>query len=391
MMTQSAEAVALEPSIVDERLNTTLYTTHSSGQVGSWQIQVFDEKPFPRTRVTALKKLDGTPVVTDGFTEKGKNIGRSNETTPIMQALLEAESKINKKLDKGYTHEMPDGKGKATNALGFLRPMLAQPIDKVKGWAFPVAAQPKMDGHRMLATVQDHKVVLYSRQGKVLDVEHIRSALQEAYDQNYWAGQTLDGEVYAHGQTLQRISSWVKKPKPESINLVYNLYDIMLDVCYEARLRSLRRIVTQITSEKVRLTQTDTLYDDSELDELHAKYIGLGFEGTIVRHGQHPYEDGKRSKSLLKKKDFQDAEFEIIGIQRGKRNERHDLEVGIYECKTKDGKTFTVTAPGDMYEKNQHALAGSSNIGKQLTVKFFNYTPDGLPFHPVALRVREDI
>lgn len=391
MLTELEAMAARPPSEnFNRQFSEVLYTTHSNGQIGSWEIEVFDMHPV-KTVVTATKVIGGKPVVTEGFTEEGKNIGRANETTPLEQAIAEAKSKVNKKLDKGYTHQMPDRGGKATNALGFMRPMLAQPIEKVKGWEFPAAGQPKMDGHRMLATEQDGQVVLYSRQGKVVSVEHIRLALQEALDAGYWDGTPLDGEVYAHGETLQRISSWVKKPKPESEKLVYNLYDMMRDVDYSLRLNNIRQLCRNITSEKVQVTETITLFSEQDLDDLHAKYIGMGYEGTIVRQGRFGYEDGKRSKSLMKKKDFQDAEFEIVGVEEGKPNLRLGKRVGIYRCVTKDGKEFTVTSPGDATEKHSHAENGVTNIGLMLTVKFFNYTPDGVPFHPVALRVREDI
>ncbi|QPG07166.1 ATP-dependent DNA ligase [Salinimonas marina] len=368
-----------------------LFTTHSNGDIGSWKIEVFNINPYPLTRTTATKKLGGKPVVTDSYTAEGKNIGRANETTPLEQAISEAKSKVSKKLDKGYTYEMPEPGQRTTNALGFIKPMLAQPIEKVKAWNYPVLAQPKMDGHRMLATVKDGQVVLYSRQGKVLDVEHIRADLQTAFDCGIWEGETLDGEVYAHGETLQRISSLVKKPKPESRHLCYCLYDVVRDMPYPSRHEVLSDIHANMVTTCVTVTETTVVLTDRELNDLHAKYIGMGYEGTIVRQGIHSYEDGKRSPSLMKKKDFQDAEFEITGHQTGKRNERHDLDVGIYICRAPNGIQFSVTAPGDMYEKHRHAQEAESNYGKMLTVKFFNYTPDGIPFHPVALRIREDV
>ena len=338
-----------------------------------------------------MKVIGGKAVETPTKYTVGKNIGRANETTPLEQAELEANSKVAKKLDGGYLADMPEEGDTAKNGLGFIKPMLAQPIDKVKQWDYPVYVQPKFDGHRMLATIQDHKVVLYSRQGKVLDVEHIRATLQTAYDADIWTGRVLDGEVYAHGETLQTISSWVKKPKPESLRLVYNLYDVDWAYPYGDRVKLLNQLLDNIETTHLDGTETRLVYSEEELNDLHAKYIGLGYEGTIVRQGNAGYEQGKRSKSLMKKKDFQDAEFKIIDSLRGKRNERNNTEVGIYKCVTDAGVEFSVTAPGNAQEKHTHAINGGQNIGLYLTVKYFNLTPDGCPFHPVALRIREDV
>jgi DNA ligase 1 len=369
----------------------TLFKTHSTGQIGTWSVTVEDRDDGVLMIVKSAKVEGGAEVETPTRYSEGKNIGRSNETTPLEQAILEAKSKVSKKLDKGYVTERPKQGEQAKNGLGFIMPMLAQPIDKVKKWHFPVYVQPKFDGHRMLATVQDDQVVLYSRQGKVLDVEHIRDVLQNAYEMGYWDGDTLDGEVYAHGETLQRISSLVKKPKPESKQLVYHVYDIALDKCYEDRFTVIDELDTLLCSAYITLTPTNIVNDVSYLNSLHSLYIGRGYEGTIVRQVGVGYEQGKRSKSLMKKKDFQDAEFQIIGLKEGKPNERQGTKVGIYTCKAANDKEFDVLAPGDAQEKHHHAEHGHENIGRKLTVKYFNLTPDGIPFHPVALRIREDV
>lgn len=382
------------------KLDKTLYKLHSNNQIGSWRIFVSDGEAFPIMVREACKVISGTPVVTVTEFLEGKNIGRSNETTPLEQAIAEAESKIRKQYDKGYVDEIPSVGDTVTNGLGFLKPMLAQPIDKVRDWSYPVYVQPKFDGHRMLATV-NHKdeVVLYSRQGKIIDVEHIRYSLQELYDNGHWCGTTLDGEIYLHGESLQRISSLVKKPKPESKELVYNLYDIMhTDSPYDERLSDIRQISENAICGKINVTETwfidpDNGADD-ELIEFHATFLGRGYEGTIVRHGDTGYEDGKRSKSLMKKKDFQDAEFRIVSHELGKPDIKADgtYERPVFICEAHNGERFGVTAPGTMQERHQFFLNGLGNyIGRLLTVKFFNLTPDGIPFHPVALRVREDI
>jgi DNA ligase-1 len=375
-----------------------LYKLHSSGQIGSWRIFV---EAWPAEIVReACKVLGGKAVVTRTVINEGKNIGRSNETTAHEQAILEAESKYKKKMDEGYVITPPKAGDAVTNGLGFLKPMLAHPINKVKKWDFPVFVQPKFDGHRMLATVQDGQVVLYSRKGKTVSVEHIRDILQRAYE-NFlcggggWDGTTLDGEIYQHGETLQRIASLVKKPKVESRQLKYHVYDIMNpDRAYNDRLDDIKSATAELDPEFVEVTVTTEVHDQQQLNELHAHAIGQGYEGTIIRHGEQGYEDGKRSQSLLKKKDFQDAEFKIVGYELGKPDIKPDAtyERPILICEAANGQTFGATAPGTMQERHSLYSNGLDKvINQMLTVKYFNLTPDGIPFHGVALRLREDI
>ena len=375
-------------------LNKHLFKVHSNGSVGTWQIQVVSNGNGTATMTrTACKVIGGNPVVTVTEYTEGKNIGRANETTPLQQALNEAESRYRKQLDKGYVVEQPEAGAAVTNTLGFPKPMLATPIEKVKGWEFPVYASKKLDGHRMLAAVRDGQVVLYSRQGKVVDVEHIRNQLQHAYDNAFWGGDILDGEVYLHGETLQRISSLVKKPKPESKNLVFHVYDTLVDTPYAVRKGILHNNLGKASLSHVEVLQQERVENQADLDTFHARNVAENYEGTMVRWGDAVYEDGKRSKSLMKMKDFKDDEFKIVAVGEGKPTIRGDVtyRLAVYTCVTKDGKTFECTAPGTMQEKHDAAERGDADIGKYLTVKYFNMTPDGVPFLPVGLRLREDI
>ena len=378
-----------------------LFKVHSSGKVGDWTITVTDNNDGTATMVRAATKvLGGKPVETPTNYTQGKNIGRANETTPLEQAISEAKSRYQKQLDKGYVIEQPEEGAKVTNSLGFIKPMLAQPIEKVNGWDYPVYASPKLDGHRLLATVKDGEVVLYSRAGKLVDCEHIREELQKTYEAapSLWRGLTLDGEIYCHGETLQKISSLVKKPQEESKRLKYHLYDAILSNQndgdnYYQRLHLITRIANFCETSIADVTPTFNLHSEDELNKFHAENLSAGYEGTMVRWGNFSYEDGKRSKSLLKKKDFQDAEFKILSVKQGKPKILPDgtqLELAIYVCEC-NGEEFEATAPGTMYEKHDAWVNREQAVGKPLTVKFFNYTPSGVPFLPVALQIREDL
>jgi len=366
----------------------TLYKVHTGAKVGDWTISLYGNDDGSATLARqACKVVGGKPVETITHITQGKNIGRSNETTPLQQAQSEMESKINKQIDKGYVETKPEEGAKVTNALGFIKPMLAQPIEKVKKWSFPVYAAAKLDGHCLLANNQ----TLYSRGGKPVVVHHITESLNAIPD-----GVTLHGEIYIHGETLQRISSLVKKPKPESSALVYHVYDVHTEdteIAYGERYALLREIVCRLGNESIVALEQVPIDSQDELDKLHAKYLSQGFEGTMARHGDTSYEDGKRSKSLMKVKNFQDAEFKIVGYEEGKPYIREDrtYQVPVYICATDEGNNFNCTAPGTMEEKHAAFVNIDAVIGKMLTVKFFNMTPDNVPFLPVALRIREDI
>jgi hypothetical protein len=98
-----------------------------------------------------------------------------------------------------------------------------------------------------------------------------------------------------------------------------------------------------------------------------------------LRNGNFPYEDGKRSKSLLKIKSVQDSEFIVIDIERAK-----DLSMAILICKTNYGKEFRVSAPGTIEQKVHALYFKDSYVGKYVRVEYQNLTIDGIPFHPVA-------
>ena len=386
--------VVLNQEIEMEIFSKTLFKRHTNGSVGSWAVTVLNNEDGTSTlQSSATKVLGGQSVVNAKIYDSGKNIGRANETTASEQAVLEAKSKISKKIDGGYVENVDDAAVTATNGLGFIKPMLAKPIDSVKDWSLPAILQPKLDGHRLLATVQDGYVVLYSRQGKLVDIAHIKAELQALFDSGKWGGETLDGEAYAHGVLLNNISSLIKKPKAESINLNYFIYDIDVDMCYQERLGMITDMIGDNQFPSLQIIESHLVDNQADIDQLHARYLAASYEGSIIRLLGVGYETGKRSSNLLKKKDFQDEEFKVTAWREGtpKITDRGTFHLPVFECMTDDGIAFECTAPGNMQERHRIYERADSFIGKMLTVKFFNLTERGAPFLPVALRFREDI
>jgi|APSaa5957512493_1039668.scaffolds.fasta_scaffold01198_12 DNA ligase-1 len=289
------------------------------------------------------------------------------------------DSRVNKQKDKGYkTSELEAREKRGTNAMGLYKPVLAQPLLKVKNVNYQDAfVQHKYDGHRCLITKQKGKVFAYSRNGKILSsISHIVKSLDLS------EGMTLDGELYSHGTPLQTITSWIKREQEATINLLYHAYDLVSPLPFKERFALLEEI-TQ-SSSTVFAVDTQGVSSEEQVKEHFLKSRKQGYEGSILRWGNEGYAYGKRSKYLVKIKRAMEDEFVVLDVLPSKDG------WGILECGNED-TTFRVPAPGGICEKEKILKDKCRYIGKLITVEYANLTPDGVPFHPVAMRFREDI
>ena len=111
-------------------------------------------------------------------------------------------------------------------------------------------------------------------------------------------------------------------------------------------------------------------------------------EGTMIRFGTDGYQVDKRSKKLLKIKEFHDAEFKVIGYEEGTPRIRGDktYRVPVWICEIESGATFNVRAAGNMHEIDLEWKHRDECVGNILTVKYHNYSKDGIPQLPIALQ-----
>jgi DNA ligase-1 len=143
----------------------------------------------------------------------------------------------------------------------------------------------------------------------------------------------------------------------------------------------------------IRFVITDEVNDEQKLDDLYASYLENGYEGQMVRLNM-PYEgNGKRSKGLMKRKEFEDAEFEIARIIDGRggwSGAAKAVEFLMPDGRlTENGENPKAGIKGT-YEFGQELL---NNPGKytHVTVRYFTATPAGIPRFGVAVAWHEDI
>ena len=396
----------------------TLYKKDTTGKIRQWSV-IADGNKF----WSEQGAVDGKIVVNKPTVTSPKNVGRSNETTAEEQAIAEAKAKWEKKKGGEYFESIKAANGEKR----FFKPMLADKFDdREKDLKYPVITQPKLDGIRCITYLQDGELVAKTRAGKPLEsIPHILEELESFFAENPDA--VLDGELYNHDlkNDFNKIISLVRKQKPvrsasdtdksfdmklayfdeafsEAKDKVqYWFYDAPRIGDYtESELFSVRfydlagpmanffhqRTRGQKLTSSLVAVPTYECSNFDEVDEYYNEFMSEGYEGQMVRV-DFAYEN-KRSKKLLKRKDFTDSEYLVIGIDEGDGNRAGTAKHLV--CKDEsNGKVFNSNIKGT-HEYLAEILENKDYyIGQQATIKYFELTPDGIPRFPYAIAFRD--
>ncbi len=304
-----------------------------------------------------------------------------------------------------------------------ISPMLASTADfpfSDEKWLF----EPKLDGFRTLAFLNDGKVWLQSR-GE-LNVTKIYPSLVESVKKQPASQLVLDGEIIALDskgklcfQCLQGYFKLINrlptdKTEPPSA-IIYYVFDILYLDGYDLKVISLKqrrellqRIFTE--TEDVRLVE----YFDADGSKVYHAAIENGLEGVIAKRKDSIYEPGKRSKNWLKIKAVTSDDFVVGGFTKGTGNRAKTfgaLMLGYYDDKKNLQPAGDVGSGFDndtlltlrkqlntiIIKKSPFATKidqpGESTWVKPemvVEVKFAEWTRDGRLRAPVFLRVRDD-
>lgn len=347
-----------------KKVYTPCYKIDTKGKTRVW----FMEQNGSKYRTHAGIK-DGKIVVSGWTQAEATNVGRANERNPTAQATFEIEAAYQNKLSREYHESLVTTK----KGAHFFKPMLAEKYEKfAEGWA-----QPKLDGIRCIVNSDG----MFSREGKpIVSCPHIFAALKKYVSE----GKTFDGELYNHQlkEDFNQIVSLVRKVKPTaedfktSAEMVqFHVYDLPSDTgSFTQRITNLKNLYKDglVQENSIVLVETVKVTKQEEFDNLHGTWLEAGYEGSIWRDGEAKYLN-KRTKALLKRKDFIDDEFPCIRIEAGNGN-----WAGVAKkvfCKLPDGREFGAGIRGT----RERAKALLTEKHKVVTVRYFNLTPDGIP------------
>lgn len=383
----------------------TLYKRDTAGRIREWTVEYgYDDDDNAGTR-TVSGLTDGKKVTSVWNITEAKNVGKVNATNAREQAVSEAQSLWDINVEKEYFENVAD-----IDSYTKFKPMLAHDYTKrpqSQGWS-----QPKLDGIRCIAD----KNGLWTRSGKeITSCPHIWDAIGPILRRN--PNMVFDGELYNHElkEDFNKITSLVRKVKTteadrtEAAKLVqYHVYD-----CYDHDQPNLTfnqrdRLFTNIfllvqddkivSSESTKSTTYEALSDtqprvqdviklvealrgndQEELDSMYRYYLEQGYEGQMVRNST-PYEF-KRSKNLLKRKEFITEEFRVVEVLEGSGNWAGYAKRFVLEMA--DGTQFGSNVRGS--QDQLRALLHADEQPTWATCRYFELTPDGVPRFPVVI------
>lgn len=247
-----------------------------------------------------------------------------------------------------------------------IKPCLATNYEKERAICslrFPYYCQPKIDGIRVLATLAEGEVKLYSRNGNEFNLPHISSALSPYLLSHPEI--TLDGELYSPDLSFSALCSAVRATDSRDKERV----KIYLFDCYNAdkprqSYKDRYKAVSDLAGVAFTvIVDTITVKSHKAVESALDNFIGLGYEGVMIKDIKAPYMQG-RSKTMMKYKKFRDDEFEVKQI----------LDNTII-CYTAEGVAFSVL--------------GKAEIGDKVTIRYQEKTANGSLRFPRLISKRD--
>ena len=329
-------------------------------------IQICDISVSGAVVSTTFGQLDGK-LQTSTDTCSPKNVGRANSTTAEQQAILEAQSKFAKKVKSGYSQELTS------------TPTVQLP-QKVKTYqdnkhlvSYPCYATPKYNGlNGTYWLLPDKTLKLTSRGGDELPpIPHLEPTILKMME--HFKTTCINGELYISGESLQNITSAVKKPKELSKSLVFIPFELpLVSAPYKDKVSLLIKYIpiVHITREEM-------------LEEFYTVTVEAGYEGIVIYNTDSIYQFNQRSSTVLKYKPVADAEYKILSYSTDRNGHP------VFTCETQDGKQFKVKPKGTDEERKQIiANFDSQYKNNYYKIEHEMLSDSGIPLKGVGIGLR---
>lgn len=360
-----------------------MYKITKTGKVQVWKCWVEGPEVYTRYGQVEGKKI------TNKYTAKATNQGRSNERNPEQQAIFECEAAYQAQYDnKHYRYSVAAAEEHVkSNRV----PMKAVNFkDHSKKVNYPCVVSTKLNGSRCTIIGGD----FISKAGRVEEckVPHLVEAVR-------LLDRDIDCEVYCHGYSLQQIrSAWLK---PDVIKdtelpdgsfltgldsklLEVHVFDVpVVGKTFEERLELLQEIgerVEELGIDCIKFPEMMKVNLEIDGDDWYTLVTSQGYEGVVYRNLDGLYEFGNRSYDMIKRKPRLDSEGLVLDVTEDKSGQgvlllrtNDDMGKVTFKCKMKG------TAETRAY-KEQRKL-----IGRWVTYEYEELSDKGVPTKPSGI------
>lgn len=250
----------------------------------------------------------------------------------------------------------------------------------------PVFVTEKLDGNRCIARFDGMKWNFTSRNGKPMKVQFDMTGLPTEF--------IYDGEILSRSQTEASIklangvrevqepsfnttSGLINSKYGDKSNLVYNIFDIMVDdIKYHER----RDMLNMIKADNVGIQRNWRILPvlayctpgNDYLHELLDDVTSVGAEGLMLNTSDGYYTH-KRTNELLKYKKVKTMDLKVVDIKEG--TGKYEGMVGALECIGKfDDKIVTCQVGSGLSDEQRElwSLNPQAILGKIVEIAYFS-------------------
>jgi bifunctional non-homologous end joining protein LigD len=295
-------------------------------------------------------------------------------------------------------------------------PTLTKEMFQRNEWLY----EPKLDGYRVLAFVDNREVHLRSRGGQAYEDRYpavVRSVAMQPVDKAVFDGEVVAVDPDGH-MSFQRLQNHAADP---ATVLRYYVFDLLYLDGFDLRGVALgdRKLLLHAVLAQIGGAEEVVAFDDGL--SLFRAARSQGFEGVVAKRRDSLYEPGKRVRTWLKIKTSRSDEFVIVGYTAGTGRRTETLGSLILGWRDATGKLRYAGHVGTGFDEASLAStlarlqplrratspldepvprggAASRTGGKGYWVeprlvaeiKFSERTEDGRLRHPVFMRIRDD-
>ena len=212
-----------------------------------------------------------------------------------------------------------------------------------------------------------------------------RSVPAPAWFTANFPAQPLDGELWLERGGFDRLSAIVRKQQPVDVEwrlVSYRVFELPdAPGSFTERIAQMRQVIDAVQISWLKQVEQFRVPDRQELQRHLTAVLKNRGEGLMLHLADAPYSTG-RSDVLLKVKPWLDTEATVIGHVPGKGKYRGML--GALQLEMPDGKRFNLgTGFSDAVRRDPPAVSA------QITYRYRELNPNGLPRFASYLRVRE--